>query len=86
MKLGASMNMQLGQQTLSKSELERMVLSYLRMLPGSQHIDHVVVARRPGARRNWTVIEITPPLSAAADNAARNALFELQREFTLGGG
>jgi hypothetical protein len=77
------MNMQMSQQVLSKAELERMVLSYLRMLPGSQHIEHVVITPRPGSCRNWAVIEIEPALSTAADNAARNALSELQREFVL---
>ena len=77
------MNMQLRQQMLSKPELERMVLSNLRMLPGSQHIEHVLVAERRGSLRNWAVIDIEPPLSTAADNAARNAISALQREFLL---
>jgi hypothetical protein len=77
------MNMQVGQQVLSKPELERMVLSNLRMLPGSQHIEHVLVAERIGSRRNWAVIEIDPPLPTAADDAARNVISELRREFLM---
>jgi hypothetical protein len=77
------MNQQLGQQALSKSELERMVLAYLRMLPGSQHIDHVAIVERACSRSNWTVLEIEPPLSTRADNEAHNALSQLQREFRL---
>ncbi len=73
----------MSQQVLSKAELERVVLSNLRMLPGCQHIEHVLVVERPGPRRNWAVIEIEPPLSTAADNAARNAISALQREFLL---
>jgi hypothetical protein len=69
---------------MSKSELERMLLAYLRMLLGSQHIECVAVAECPGSRSNWTVLEIDPPLSTGADNEARNALSQLQREFRLG--
>lgn len=78
-----TMNMQLGRQSLVKSELERMVLAYLRMLPGSQHIERVAVAARPHAARNWVVVEIDPPLSTQADDEARNALMSLQDQFLL---
>jgi hypothetical protein len=81
--MGAIMNMQVRQQALSKTELERMVLSYLRMLPGSQHVARVAVAPCASPRRNWTVLEIDPPLSTAADDEARNALLELRAEFRL---
>lgn len=77
------MNMPLGQQSLSKPDLERMVLAYLRMLPGSQHVERVAVAARPQARRNWVVVEIEPPLSTQADDEARNALLSLQDQFRL---
>ncbi len=77
------MNMPLGRQALSKAELERMVLSYLRMLPGSQHVARVAVAERANRARNWVVVEIDPPLSTAADDEARNALATLQDEFRL---
>ena len=80
------MNVQLRQQALSKPELERMVLAYVRMLPGSQHAQRVVVAARPHTARNWTVLEIDPPLSTRADNDARNAISALQDEFRLGSG
>lgn len=75
------MNMQMRREALTKPELERLCLSYLRMLPRSQHIARVVVAARSRSQRNWTVIEIDPPLPAATDNEARNALTELQGEF-----
>jgi hypothetical protein len=78
------MNIQVRQQVLSKPELERMVLAYIRMLPGSQHTERVVVASRPNTARNWTVLEIEPPLSVRADNDARNAISALQDEFRLG--
>jgi hypothetical protein len=77
------MNQELCQQTLSKSALERMVLSYLRMLPGSQHVERVVVTERPGSRRNWAVIAIEPSLSTAADDKARTAVSDLQWQFRL---
>jgi hypothetical protein len=77
------MNIQLGRQALSKVELERVCLSYLRMLPSCQHITHVTIAPRPASQRNWVVIEIEPSLATAADNEARNALTELQSEFRL---
>lgn len=77
------MNTQLHQQVLAKSDLERLVLSYLRMLPGSQHIERVQVAPTNRARRNWTVTVIEPSLSTTADNQARSAISELQREFRL---
>ena len=77
------MNCPIRQQTLSKAKLERMCLSNLRMLAGSHHIERVVVVERKNAQRNWTVLEITPPLSAAADNEARNVLAELQEQFRL---
>jgi hypothetical protein len=80
------MNIQVRQQALSKPELERMVLAYIRMLPGSQHAQRVVVAARPHTARNWTVIEIEPALSTQADNVARNAISALQDEFRLGSG
>jgi hypothetical protein len=79
------MNIQLGRQSLGKTELERVCLSYLRMLPRCQHIKSVMIAPRPGSQRNWVVIEIDPPLPTAADNDARNALAELQGEFRLAG-
>lgn len=79
------MNIQLGRQALSKAELERVCLSYLRMLPSCQHITQVTIAPRPASQRNWVVIEIAPPLATAADNEARNALTELQGEFRLAG-
>jgi hypothetical protein len=77
------MNMQVGRQTLSEPELQRMVLSYLRMLPACQHIAAVEIAPRHGSQRNWILLGTEPPLSTAADNEARNALVELQREFAL---
>ncbi len=76
------MNIQVPQ-LLSKAELERMCLANLRMLPGSQHIERVVVAPRPNAKRNWIVIEIDPPLPTSADDEARNAVAELQAQFRL---
>jgi hypothetical protein len=79
------MNIQLGRQAMAKAELERVCLSYLRMLPRCQHITRVTIAPRPSAQRNWVVIEIDPPLPTAADNDARNALTELQGEFRLAG-
>ncbi len=79
--MGAVMNMRLGRQALSKAELERKVLSYLRMLPGSQHVARVMVAGRSHSARNWVVVEIDPPLSTAADDEARNALATLQASF-----
>ena len=79
------MNIQLGRQSMAKAELERMCLSYLRMLPRCQHITSVTIAPRPSSQRNWVVIEIDPPLPTAADNDARNALTELQGEFRLAG-
>ena len=79
------MNIQLGRQTIAKAELERVCLSYLRMLPSCQHITRVTIAPRPSSQRNWVVIEIDPPLPTAADNDARNALTELQGEFRLAG-
>lgn len=77
------MNVQVSQQALSKSDLERMVLAYIRMLPGSQHVHHVSIAARAKVGRNWTVLEIEPPLSTRADNEARNAISALQAEFRL---
>ena len=77
------MNQELRQQILSKTALERMVLSYLRMLPGSQHVESVEVVERPNSRRNWAVVAIEPTLSTAAEDKARNALSELQRQFRL---
>jgi hypothetical protein len=77
------MNQELRQQILSKTALERMVLSYLRMLPGSQHVERVEVVERPNSRRNWAVVVIEPTLSTAADDKARNALCELQWQFRL---
>jgi hypothetical protein len=79
------MNIQLGRQTIAKAELERVCLSYLRMLPRCQHVTRVTIAPRPGSQRNWVVIEIDPPLPTQADNDARNALTELQGEFRLAG-
>ena len=81
--MGAIMNMQMGRQALSKTNLERMVLSNLRMLPGCQHIETVEVALRPGSERNWIVVGTEPPLTTAAENEARNALVDLQRQFRL---
>jgi hypothetical protein len=80
---GAIMNVHLRQQALSKSELERMVLAYIRMLPGSQHAERVAVTARSHPARNWTVLEIEPPLSTRAENQARNAVAALQGEFRL---
>jgi hypothetical protein len=80
------MNIQVRRQALSKPELERMVLANIRMLPGSQHAQRVIVAARPHAARNWAVLEIDPPLSTQADNDARNAISALQDEFRLGSG
>jgi hypothetical protein len=77
------MNMQLGRQALSKAELERMVFSWLRLLPSCQHLNSVEIAQRPSSTRNWTLISTDPALSTAAENLARNALLELQREFRL---
>jgi hypothetical protein len=77
------MNMQLGRQALSKTELERLVLSWLRMLPSCQHLDSVEIALRPSSTRNWTLISTEPALSTAAENQARNSLLELQHEFRL---
>ena len=77
------MNIQASEQALSKSELERMVLAYIRMLPGSQHVHHVSIAARARTGRNWTVLEIEPPLPTRADNAARNAISAMQAEFQL---
>ena len=77
------MNMQFGRQPLSATEIERMCVAYLRILPGSQHVRSVSIVARRDARRNWAVIEIDPPLSTVADSNARNALAELQREFSL---
>lgn len=79
------MNIQLGRQSMAKAELERVCLSYLRMLPRCQHITSVTIAPRPASQRNWVVIEIDPPLPTQADNDARNALTELQGEFRLAG-
>ena len=79
------MNVQVRQQSLSKTELERMVLAYIRMLPGSQHVRHVSIAARARAGRNWAVLEIEPSLSMRADNEARNAISALQAEFQLAG-
>ena len=76
------MNIQLRQQPLSKVELERMCLSHLRMLPGSQHIERVAIIGRKGAR-NWTLLETNPSLSTTAENEARNALIDLQAQFRL---
>jgi hypothetical protein len=77
------LNVHLRQQALSKSELERMVLAYIRMLPGSRHAERVAVIARSHPARNWTVLEIEPPLSTRADNQARNAVAALQGEFRL---
>lgn len=77
------MNMTVRDRELAKPDLERMVLSYLRMFPGTQHIERVVVAPRASTRGNWTVVEIEPALSTSADNEARNALVDLQRDFRL---
>lgn len=79
------MNIQLRRQTIAKAELERVCLSYLRMLPRCQHVTRVTIAPRPSSQRNWVVIEIDPPLPTQADNDARNALTELQGEFRLAG-
>lgn len=79
------MNMQVGRQALSEPELQRMVLSYLRMLPVCQHITAVEIALRRGSQRNWILVGTEPPLSTSADNEARNALVELQRDFVLVG-
>ena len=79
------MNIQASQQSLSKTELERMVLAYIRMLPGSQHVHHVLITARPRTGRNWAVLEIEPSLPTRADNAARNAISALQAEFRLAG-
>lgn len=79
------MTIQASEQALSKSELERMVLAYIRMLPGSQHVHHVSIRARPQTGRNWTVLEIEPSLSTQADSAARNAITALQAEFRLAG-
>jgi len=79
------MNIQLGRQTIAMAELERVCLSYLRMLPRCQHVTRVTIAPRPSSQRNWVVIEIDPPLPTQADNDARNALTELQGEFRLAG-
>ena len=72
-----------GRQALSKTELERMVLSYLRMLPACQHIAAAEIAPRRKSERNWILVGTEPPLSTVADNEARNVLVELQREFRL---
>jgi len=77
------MGMQIGRQALSKPDLERMVLSYLRMLPACQHIEAVEITHRVRSERNWTLLGTQPPLSTLGDNAARNALAELQRDFRL---
>jgi hypothetical protein len=77
------MNIQVGRQALSKPELERVVLSYLRMLPACQHIEAVEIAHRAKSERNWALLGTRPPLSTLGDNAARNALAELQRDFRL---
>jgi len=79
------MTIQASQQALSKSELERMVLAYIRMLPGSQHVQHVSIRARAQTGRNWTVLEIEPALSTRADSEARNAISALQAEFRLAG-
>lgn len=79
------MNIQLGRQSLVKNELERVCLSYLRMLPRCQHVTSVTIAPRPSSARNWVVIAIDPPLATTADNEARNALTQLQGEFRLAG-
>jgi hypothetical protein len=75
--------MQVGRQALSEPELRRMVLSYLRMLPACQHIVAVELATRRGTHRNWILVGTEPPLSTVAENEARNALVELQRDFML---
>lgn len=77
------MNMMVSKQALSAREIERMCLAHLRMLPGSQHVRRVTIFPRRNLQRNWAVAEIEPPLSTAADNEARNALAELQRELSL---
>jgi hypothetical protein len=77
------MNIQASQQALSKAELERMVLAYIRMLPRSQHVRHVSIAARSNPGRNWAVLEIEPPLATRADNEVRNAIAALQVEFRL---
>jgi hypothetical protein len=77
------MNIQASQQALSKAELERMVLANIRMLPGSQHVQRVSVAPRANAGRNWTVLEIEPPLTTRADGEIRNVISALQAEFRL---
>lgn len=77
------MNMLLGRQALSKPELERMVLFWLRLVPWCQHLKSVEVAHRPNSDRNWVLISTEPALSTAAENEARNALLELQRDFRL---
>jgi hypothetical protein len=77
------MNIEVGRQALSKPQLERMVLSYLRMLPACQHIEAVEIAHRSKSERNWALLGTQPPLSTLGDNAARNALVELQRDFRL---
>lgn len=77
------MNMQLGRQALSKPDLERMVLFWLRLVPWCQHLKSVEIALRPNSARNWTLISTEPALSTAAENEARNALIELQRDFRL---
>jgi len=77
------MGMQIGRHALSKSDLERMVLCYLRMLPACQHIEAVEIAHRVKSERNWTLLGTQPPLSTLGDNVARNALADLQRDFRL---
>jgi hypothetical protein len=78
------MGMQIGRQALSRPDLERMVLAYLRiMLPACQHIEAVEIAHRVKSERNWTLLGTQPPLSTLGDNVARNALTELQRDLRL---
>jgi hypothetical protein len=77
------MNIRAHQQALSKPELERMVLANIRMLPGSQHVQHVSIAARSKPGRNWAVLEIEPPLATGADNEVRTAIAALQAEFRL---
>jgi hypothetical protein len=71
--------MTIAKREIAKAELEHICSLYLR----SKGVEKVTVARSPNPARNWFVAEIEPPLSAANDQAARDALGELQREFLL---
>jgi hypothetical protein len=60
-----------------------MILSYLRMQPGCQHIEAVEIAPRQNAQHNWILVGTEPALYTAADDQARNAILTLQSEFRL---